>query len=303
MERTRGHPVACPLCKFKCVKRIGIRTVTRKKLMATNERMNSVKQTATRKGDKPMNTHRQAVTGVALHRKSAIATGVLFLITEVTSIGAVALYGPILDHAGYIAGSGPDTQVLLGVLFEIILALANIGTAVALFPVVKKWNEGVALGYAALRTLEGCIIAVGVIPLLAVVTLRHLVGTVGSDPDTLVAIGNALIALHNWTFLVGPGLVCGVNTVLMAYLMCKSGLVPRIIPLLGLIGGPLVFLMNTGKMFGLYDQFPSWAALLVLPIFTWEVSLAIWLIVKGFKPSAMTSESAKPAANVVLNAA
>ncbi len=271
--------------------------------MATNERISSVKQTATLKGDNYMNAHQQAVTDVASHRNSAIATGILFLITHVTSIGSFVLYVPILDRAGYITGSGSDTQVLLGVLFEIILALANIGTAVALFPVVKKWNEGVALGYAALRTLEGAIIAVGVIPLLAVVTLRHLAGAAGTDPNTLTIIGTTLIALHNWTLLVGPGLVCGVNTVLMAYLMYKSGLVPRIIPLLGLIGGPLVFIVNTGKMFGLYDQIPPYLAVLVLPIFAWEVSLALWLIIKGFKRSALASEPAKPAANVLLNAA
>jgi len=264
--------------------------------------MNSTKHIAAIKGDKSMNTHRQAVTDMASYRKSAIATGVFFLITHVTSIGAVVLYGPILDHLGYITSAGSDTQVILGVLFEIILAMANIGTAVALFPVVKKWNEGIALGYAALRTLEGCIIAVGVIPLLAVVTLRHLVGTVGTDPAILTTIGNALIAFHNWTFLVGPGLVCGVNTVLMAYLMYKSRLVPRFIPILGLIGGPLVFAMNTGKMFGLYDQFPSWMGVAVIPIFAWEVSLALWLIVKSFKQSALTSEPATAATNELVSA-
>ncbi|MEO8392234.1 MAG: DUF4386 domain-containing protein [Chloroflexota bacterium] len=271
--------------------------------MTTNQRINSVNQTATLSGDKPTNIQRQAVTGAASYRRNAIATGVLFLITEVTSIGSFALYGPLFDHSGYITSSGSDTPVLLGVLFEIILAMANIGTAVALFPVVRKWNEGVALGYAALRTLEGCVIAVGVIPVLAVVTLRHLVGTAGSDPVTLATIGNVLIALHNWTILLGPGLVCGVNTVLMAYLMYKSGLVPRIIPLLGLIGGPLVFMVNIGKMFGLYDQIPPLLAILVLPIFAWEVSLAIWLIVKGFKSSATTSEPATAVTNELLSAA
>jgi hypothetical protein len=250
-----------------------------------------------------MNTHRQAVTGVAFHRKSAIATGVLFLVTHITSIGAFVLYGPLLDHAGYITGSGSDTQVILGTLFEIILAMANIGTAVALFPVVKKWNEGIALGYAALRTLEGCIIAVGVLPLLAVVTLRHLVGTDGSDPATFTTIGNALIAFHNWTLLLGPGLVCGVNTVLMAYLMYKSRLVPRFIPILGLVGGPLIFVMNVAKLFGFSEQLPAWAGITVVPIFAWEITLAFWLITKGFRSSATTPEPATALTNELLSAA
>jgi hypothetical protein len=234
-----------------------------------------------------MNTNRQAATTAASTRRLAIAAGVCFLITHVTSVAAPFLYGPVLNGAGFIAGSGPDTGVLLGGLFEIILAMANIGTAVALFPVVKRWHEGVALGYVGLRTLEGAIIAIGVLPLLAVVTLRQqLVGTTGADSATLATIGNALVALHNWTFILGPGLVCGVNTVLMAYLMYRSGLVPRFIPVLGLVGGPLVFAYNTGLMFGVSQQIAAWAGILVLPIFTWEVSLALWMIIKGFKPEA-----------------
>ena len=163
--------------------------------------------------------------------------------------------GPYLMKVSDIVGSDPDTQVLVGVFFEVILALAVVGTAVALFPVVKRQNEGVALGYVGLRTLEAGIIAVGVVPLLAVVTLRqHLTGTAGADTATLVALGNALVAFHNWTFLLGPSYVCGTNTVLMAYLMYRSGLVPRFVPVLGLVGGPLVFASGAAQMFGIYEQ-------------------------------------------------
>jgi hypothetical protein len=272
--------------------------------MAANERMSSIKQSATMKGDKPMNTHRQAATTVASPRKIAIAAGVLYLITHVTSVGAPFLYAPILNNARYITGSGPDTQILIGVLFEVILALAIIGTAVALFPVVKRQNEGVALGYVGLRTLEAGIIAVGVIPLLTVVTLRQqLTGTAGADTATLVTLGNALVELHNWTFLIGPGLVCGANTVLMAYLMYRSGLVPRFIPVLGLIGGPLVFAYNTAVMFGLGPQVSAWAGLLVIPIFAWELTLAIRLIAKGFNPSAIAAKPVKTETNELLSAA
>jgi hypothetical protein len=251
-----------------------------------------------------MDTNRQAATTAASTRRLAIAAGVCFLITHVTSVGAPFLYGSVLNGAGFITGPGPDTGVLLGALFEIILAMANIGTAVALFPVVKRWHEGVALGYVGLRTLEGAIIAVGVLPLLAVVTLRqHLGSTTGADTATLATIGNALVALHNWTFILGPGLVCGVNTVLMAYLMYRSGLVPRIIPVLGLVGGPLVFAYNTGLMFGVSQQIAAWAVILVLPIFTWEVSLALWMIIKGFKPAAFDPKPAMPETRELLSAA
>ena len=227
-------------------------------------------------------------------RRTAVVAGVLYLVTHVTSIGGLALYGPVLSKSDYIVGSVTDTRVLLGAFLEVILALAIVGTAVALYPVVKRQNEGVALGYMGLRTLEAGIIAIGVVPLLAVVTLRqHLTGTAGTD---VVSLGNALVAFHNWTFLLGPSYVCGTNTVLIAYLMYRSGLVPRFIPVLGLIGGPLVFASGAAQMFGLYEQVSVWAAIAALPIFAWEVSLALYLILRGFRPSAATRLDTSPVA-------
>ncbi len=226
-------------------------------------------------------------------RKLAIAAGVCYFVTHVTSVAAPILYTPILHNANYILGSDADTGVLLGAFLELILAFGVIGTAVALFPVVKRQNEGVALGYVGLRTLEAGIIVVGVLPLLAAVTLKQQVaGDVGSDTANLVTIGNVLVQLHNWTAILGPGLVCGVNTVLLAYLMYRSGLVPRFIPVLGLIGAPLVFTYNAALLFGPSGHIPSWVAIAVVPIFAWEVSLAIYLIARGFKPSASVMKAA-----------
>lgn len=237
-------------------------------------------------------------------RKLAIAAGVCYFITHVTSVTAPFLYSPILSHTGYVLGAGTDTRVVVGAFLEIILAMANIGTAVALFPVVKRWGEGVALGYVGLRTLEAGIIAVGVLPLLAVVTLRqHLAGVAGTDTAALVALGQALVAVHTWTVILGPGLVCGVNTVLLASLMFRSRLVPRVIPLLGLVGGPLVFAYNAAVLFGLSAHIPGWVAIGVIPIFAWEVSLALWLIIKGFRPAALAATSARPAATELVSAA
>lgn len=251
-----------------------------------------------------MNSTKQAAPIGVPPRRIAIAAGVFYLITHVTSVVALGLYGPIMNSASYIIGSGPDNQVMVGVLFEVILALAIVGTAVTLFPVVKRQNEGVALGYVGLRTLEAGIIAIGVVPLLTVVTLRqHLTGTVGTATAALATLGNALVAFHNWTFLLGPGFVCGANTVLMAYLMYRSRLVPRFIPVLGLVGGPLVFASGAAQMFGIYEQISGWAAIAALPVFAWEVSLAIWLIAKGFNRSSIVSESAKTAPNELMSVA
>jgi hypothetical protein len=237
-------------------------------------------------------------------RKLAIAAGICYLITHVTSVPAAFLYGPILDRADYVLSTGADTRVLLGAFLEVICALGIIGTSVALFPIVRLHNEGGALGYVGLRTLEAGVIAVGVLPLLAVVALRQdLVGTVGADTGALVTISGALVELHTWTRLIGPGLICGTNTLLMAYLLYRSRLVPRFIPVLGLIGGPAVFTYHTAQMFGASDQFLSLAVLAVIPIFAWEVSLAIRLISRGFNVPATVSEPARLATTEALSAA
>jgi hypothetical protein len=237
-------------------------------------------------------------------RKLAVAAGACYLVTHVTSVAALILYTPVLNSAGYVVGSGPDTPVLVGAFLEVILAFAIVGTAVTLFPVVRMQNEAVALGYVGLRTLEAGIIAIGVVSLLAVVTLRqHLAGAAGPDQATLVTIGRALVAVHNWTFLIGPSFTSGTNTVLMAYLMYRSRLVPRFIPVLGLVGGPLVFASATAVLFGLVGQYAVGPALAAIPEFAWELTLAIWLIAKGFNASAIAAGSAKLATNEPLSAA
>ena len=224
-------------------------------------------------------------------RKIALVTGVLFVVTFVASIAGLALYGPVLDDPGYVVGAGADTRVLWGALFEVILVVANIGTAVALFPILKRQHEGVALGYVTARVVESVIIAVGIVSLLSVVTLRQdLAGAVGADAASLVTTGTSLVALHDWTFLLGPGFLVAIgNGMLLGYLMYRSGLVPRRMAMLGLIGGPLLFASSIAVLFGLYEQVSGWAFLVTAPESAWEASLGIYLIVKGFKPSPITS--------------
>lgn len=217
-------------------------------------------------------------------RRTATVAGALYLLTHVTSVLALVLYGPALDHRDYVIGSGGVTRVLVGGFLEVILALAVVGTAVTLYPVVKRHGEGLALGYVGLRVLEAAVIIPGVVSLLAVVTLRRQAGTVtGPDADSLVLLGRGLVAVHDWTFLIGPGLVCGTNTVVMASLMYRSRLVPRVIAGLGIVGGPVVFASNTAVLAGVYGQKSAGAVIGAIPVFAWEVSLAIYLIVKGFR--------------------
>jgi hypothetical protein len=247
-----------------------------------------MQQTATAEGATDMNTKTHRWAG---ERKLALVAGLCYLVTHITSIGALILYTPMLNDSNYIIGSGPDTNVLVGGFLEVILAFGVIGTAVALFPVVRRKSEAGAMGYVGLRTLEAGIIAFGVVSLLVVVTLRqNLAGTTGSDSASLVTLGEALVAVHNWTFLIGPSFTSGLNTVVIAYVLYRSRLVPRFIPMLGLIGGPLVFVSATAVLFGVVGQYSTWPAIVALPEFAWELSLAIYLVAKGFRLSALVSQ-------------
>jgi len=216
-----------------------------------------------------------------------VVAGVFFIVAAIAAVIGLALYGPVLNDPNYIVtGSANDTRVFLGAFFEVIVAIAVIGTAVTLFPIVKKQNEGIALGYVAGRATESIVIVVGIISLLTVVTLRQgYAGATGANAASLVIAGKSLVAIHNWTFLFGPSLAIGVNTLLLAYLMFRSQLVPRIIPVLGLIGGPVIFAAGTAEMFGLFQQLSVWGAIAAIPVTAWELSLAVWMMVKGFKRS------------------
>jgi hypothetical protein len=220
-------------------------------------------------------------------RKTALITGVFFIVTIVFAIPGALLYSPLLNDPNYVIGPGADTQVALGAFFEIIVAIANVGTAVTLFPILKRQNEGVALGYVASRIAESTLIAVGILSVLSVVTLRQDFATSGgADSSSLRTASNALVALHGASFLLGPGLLAGFgNGLLLGYLMYRSGLVPRSLALLGLIGGPVIFASGIAVLFGLYQQVSMWSAIATVPEFLWEASLGIWLIVKGFRPS------------------
>ena len=224
-------------------------------------------------------------------RTIAAVTGVLFLITFITSIpAAFVLYPPVLNDPNYIVSAGADMGVKLGALLEVILVVANIGTAVVLYPLVKRQNHIVALGYVTARVVESTIIAIGILSLLSIVTLRQeFAGVAGADAAVLVPIGRALVAVHDATFLLGPGFLAGLgNGILLGYLMYRSGLVPRGMAMLGLIGGPLLIVSFVAVLFGVYEQVSLPSAIATIPEFLWELSLGIYLVVKGFLPSPIT---------------
>jgi hypothetical protein len=215
-------------------------------------------------------------------RTTSLAAGVLYLLTFV-SIPTLALYGPVHDP-NYIVGPGPDTGVLFGGILEIVVALACIGTAVVLFPVVKRQNEGIALGFVGVRVLEAGTIFAGVACLLAVVTLRQA----GAGADALVT-GHALVALYDRIFLLGQSFLPAVNALLLGSLLYQSRLVPRVLPLIGFVGAPLLVGADIAVLFGVIGRSAPPAALAAIPIALWELSLGVWLVARGFNPSPIIS--------------
>jgi hypothetical protein len=186
----------------------------------------------------------------------------------------------------YFFAAASDNRIAFGALLEMILIVANIGTAVVLFPILKRQSERLALGYLTARIVESGFIAVGILSLLAVVTLRQDVGASAADAGSLVIAGRSLVAIHDWTFLLGPGWVVGVgNGLLLGYVMYRSGLVPRRMAMLGLIGGPLIIASGTAVLFGAIEPGSGLQVIATIPEFLWELSLGIYLIVKGFKQS------------------
>jgi hypothetical protein len=228
---------------------------------------------------------RTNVTKVPMNRmrKIALAAGVLYLMTFVFSIPALGLYDNVLNNPDFVLGAGSDSGVLWGALFEIVMGLACIGTAVVLYPVAKRQSETGALGFVTSRVLEASMIFVGIVSLLAAFTLRQ--DNAGADATALVTAGQSLVAVHNWTFLLGPGLMPAVNALCLGSVLYRSRLVPRVIPTLGLVGAPILVASCVATLFGYVDQVSGIALLAALPVAVWEFSLGIWLTFKGFTPS------------------
>jgi hypothetical protein len=222
-------------------------------------------------------------------RKTALVAGIFYVITFVsipTLVPPLALYS-LVTGKDYLISSGSDTGALWGAFLEIIVALAGIGTAITLYPVVKRQNEAMALGFVATRTLEAAMIFAGVASLLSLIALQKA-GASGAEATSLTTVGQMLVAFYNKVFLVGQSLMPVANALLLGTLMYRSRLVPRVIPLIGLIGVPLQLTAVILTMFGVIDRSSTATGILVIPDFIWELSLGIYLVVKGFKPCPIT---------------
>lgn len=218
------------------------------------------------------------------NKNSAIAAGILYLVAAAAAIIGRLLYGPILQHPEYILqGSAQENQILWGAFFEIITAFAVFGTPIALFPVLRKINISLAVASVAFRVLEGTMIIVGILVLLTIVNLSHaFVLEVQPDNGSYLMISKAFLALHHRTFTFGPNIALGPSTFMIGYMLYKSRLVPRFIGILGMVGGPLIFLAGILIMFGVFSQTSLWSGLFTVPVFLYEILLAIRLLKKGY---------------------
>ena len=228
------------------------------------------------------------------YRTTAIAAASFFLLTDITAIVGLLLYQPLLTNPKFITSVDANaTQILMGALLEIMLSACIVGTAVVLYPILKKQSQALAMGYVIFRAIEATIILVGVACILTTLSMRSSFLALGGDASAYEAIGAAFVALQKWTFLLGPNIILPINATILGYLLFKSRLVPRAISSLYLFDGPILLASSICVLFGLYGQTAPLAIAIAMPALAFEVSFSFWLIVKGFNQSALATLETK----------
>jgi hypothetical protein len=239
------------------------------------------------------------------NKKAAKIVGVLFILAAVSAVAGLKLYDPILKSPDYlINGSEHANQIILGALMELILVISAIGTATTMFPILRKYNETIALWHVCFRFLEAIVITIGIISILALLTLsREFIAVGTQDIESFHSSGIILKAIHDWTFMLGPLFMLGINTIMYSYIFFKTKLVPRFLSILGITGATCVFICALLVMFGVIDQISVLGGILALPVAANEMILAVWLIAKGFNEPVLTSlvESRKNEAVIHFN--
>jgi hypothetical protein len=224
-------------------------------------------------------------------RKIALAGGIAYLVTFAASIPQLKLFADVIDDpAGYISNPGGNTAVQWGSVLEFMTAASGVATAVVLYPVARRVSRTAAIGFVASRVVEAALILVGVVSILSVVTLQHhFAGATGAQAQALGVTGESLVAMRQWTFLLGPGVMAGVNDLLLGYILYRSGLVPRALAVIGIVGGPLILLSDVATILGVWGQVSAAGLLFGLPVALFEFSVGIYLTVKGFRPTGLAA--------------
>lgn len=239
-----------------------------------------------------VSTHRPEPSSESLQagdQRLARLTGLFFLVTYVTSIPPVVyFYAAALHDPDFILGQGFVGLLATGALSELVLIFANIATAVTLYPVLRRSHPVLALGFVAARLVESGFIAMGVVSLLALNTLR--LETVQAEPAVAIALGQTLVAVHDWTFNLGPGVVVGIgNGLILGVAMWKTRLVPRALSLLGLVGGPCLLVAGGAVVLGVIEAGSTPQIIATIPEFFWELLVGLWLLIRGFSPNERTA--------------
>src|SRR6478752_1362150 len=224
-------------------------------------------------------------------RKIALGAGVAYLVTFAASIPQLKLFAEVIaDPAGYIGNPGSNAALQWGSVLELLTAASGVATAVLLYPVARRVSRSAAIGFVTSRVVEAALILVGVVAILSVVTLQqHFAGATGAQAQALGVAGEALVALRQWTFLLGPGVMAGVNDLLLGYILYRSGLVGRVIPIIGLVGGPLILVSDLATILGVWDQVSLPGLVFGLPVAVFEFSVGVHLTVKGFRSAALAA--------------
>lgn len=222
-------------------------------------------------------------------RKVALAGGIAYLVTFAASVPQLKLFANVIDDpAAYIATAGSNTALTWGSWLEVLTAASGVATAIVLYPITRRVSRTAAIGFVTSRVVEAALILVGVMSMLSVMTLQHhYAGAAGAQADALGVVGTALVTMRQWTFLLGPGLMAGFNDLFLGYILYRSRLVPRIVPIIGLIGVPLILVSATATILGGWAQVSTAGALCALPIAVFEFAVGVWLTVKGFRPAAL----------------
>ncbi|XSG77649.1 DUF4386 domain-containing protein [Herpetosiphon llansteffanensis] len=235
----------------------------------------------------------QGATTMANQRRHAILIGIFFILAAVSSILGLLWYAPLLTESDYLrAGAANANQIVFAALMELVLVTTAVGTAVTMFPILRQYSERIALAHLCFRFLEAVVIMIGIVGMLALLSISNeFSSATAADEQSYRVVGTALIAIHDWTFMLGPNFMLGLNTIMYSYIFFQTRQIPRPIATLGLVGSSLIFIAALLEMFGIIEQLSTWGALLAIPVALTELSLAIWLITKGFKTSANTAKT------------
>ena len=229
-------------------------------------------------------------------RKIALAAGIAYLVTFAASIPQLKLFAEVIaDPAGYISNPGNNNAALQwGSVLEFLTAASGVATAVLLYPVTRRVSRSAAIGFVTSRVVEAALILVGVVSILSVVTLQqHFAGATGAQAQALGVAGESLVAMRQWTFLLGPGVMAGVNDLILGYILYRSGLVPRPMAIIGLVGGPLILLSDVATILGAWGQVSAAGFLFGLPVAVFEFSVGVYLTVKGFRAAGLAALDAR----------